>query len=503
MAAVQANIESVITGLAEEAWIAFADDISTMFEVEIECRQIEVGIHTIEKIQKTFRKVSAFHTVESEGALSGNFLVGFDLSGLFTLSGVIVMLPPKRVKETAKRGTLEDAQSMSDAVGEVGNLLVGSWDRVFREEFEGHKHFRKADSYIGIPWDDPEKTIGISRTDQIHYIEYEMTLDEYSSFKCAVLFPVNFLEQKESSSLPKDNAQDVEAVVISPEQDAREEAADADIETIISEESAEIVPSEEIAGESTEAAGQAEGSDEQVPTEQEQATSVSEPAEISESPTEESIQVESEPTAIEDASTSQSSETIQSEEVDVTTAAHKDVSRPASAPIPTIIGGVSNGLTDILSLPVKEFMDIRVIWGSPNDSVQDMLAKMQQHDVGYTVIGEEGVLEGIISKSNILGAISPFLRPVFAKWHTPADDATLNIKIQWIMSRPVRSIGPETPLSVAVQTMQQFGGRCLPVVEQGGKVVGMLTVFDIFSVMTRNSQFSISGRTPQAPCLMI
>ena len=148
-------------------------------------------------------------------------------------------------------------------------------------------------------------------------------------------------------------------------------------------------------------------------------------------------------------------------------------------------------------------MDTRVVWGRPSESVQDLLSKMQQHDVGYAMIGEEGVLDGIVSKSNILGAISPYLRPVFAKWHTPADDATLNIKIQWVMTRPVRTVGPHATLGIAIESMQHFGGRCLPVMGDRGEVQGILTVFDIFRIFSRNDQFGTSGRTPQAPCLMI
>ena len=128
---------------------------------------------------------------------------------------------------------------------------------------------------------------------------------------------------------------------------------------------------------------------------------------------------------------------------------------------------------------------------------------MQQSDVGYAMIGHDGALEGIVSKSNILGAISPYLRPVFAQWHTPAADATLDIKVKWIMTRPVRTGGPSATVGVVVQTMQQFGGRCLPVVDQTGQVLGVVTCFDVFRLLTRHEPFGMSGRTPQAPCLMI
>ena len=487
MVAVKGNIKEMIVDLSEEAWKAFADDISTMFEVDIDCSQTEIGVKTIADIQKRYKKVSTFHTVQAQGVLEGNFLVGFDMGGLFTLSGVIVMLPPKRIKETAKRGTIEDAESINDAVGEVGNLLVGAWDRVFREEMDGHKHFRKGDTYIGIPWDDPEKAIGIKPTDEFQYIEYDMKLDEYPGFKCAVLFPMHFLDTRDSAVESEPESEKTEAVVVSPEENVK----DAVVEPEVQEDKADDIKEE------------SEDAQEN-PSEPE---SQSEPEPEIEAETEneglqgEPSSLDSVPVETEDISESQPQENIQPEEVDDQSAAQQDVSQPVSRPMPVSVN--DNGLSDILSLPVKDIMDTRIVWASPNDSVQDLLGKMQQHDVGYTVIGDNGVLEGIVSKSNILGAISPYLRPVFAKWHTPADDATLNIKIQWIMSRPVKSVRPDAPMSVAMHTMQQFGGRCLPVVDDTGAVVGMVTVFDIFRVLTQNDQFAMTGRTPQAPCLMI
>ena len=50
--------------------------------------------------------------------------------------------------------SLKDADYINDAIKEVGNLLVGSWDRVFREELKDHKHFKQADTFVGSIWDD-------------------------------------------------------------------------------------------------------------------------------------------------------------------------------------------------------------------------------------------------------------------------------------------------------------------------------------------------------------
>jgi CBS-domain-containing membrane protein len=143
-----------------------------------------------------------------------------------------------------------------------------------------------------------------------------------------------------------------------------------------------------------------------------------------------------------------------------------------------------------------------VIWGSANESVQQALTKMQQADVGYMMVGTEGQLDGIVSKSDITGAVSVYLRPVFAKWRRPIDDATLQIKIKWIMTRPVRTIKPDTSFAEIIENMCQFGMRCLPVIDSQGKVVGSVTVFNIFKLLSSSSDVSSAGKTPQVPQLV-
>jgi len=133
-----------------------------------------------------------------------------------------------------------------------------------------------------------------------------------------------------------------------------------------------------------------------------------------------------------------------------------------------------------LAICAKDVMQKEVVWAEPDDSVEQALAKMQQTDSGYLLVGTDGLIEGILSKSDLAGAVSPYLQHPFAKWRRPLDDATLQIRIKWIMSRPVRTVKPETLLAVIMENMCRFGGRCLPVVDQLGKVQGLVTVSDSF-----------------------
>jgi CBS domain-containing protein len=162
------------------------------------------------------------------------------------------------------------------------------------------------------------------------------------------------------------------------------------------------------------------------------------------------------------------------------------------------------GITETLETPASEIMDTDVVWSRPDDSVEHVMEKMQQHNTGYVLIGANGVLEGIVSNSNLLGAVSPYLRPMFAQWRRSEDDATLQIKIKWIMSRPVRTVTPDTTLGSLAESMRRYGGRCLPVVDSQGKVQGIITVFDIMLRFLQAGQaFSWKGKPPQGPPLLI
>lgn len=113
---------------------------------------------------------------------------------------------------------------------------------------------------------------------------------------------------------------------------------------------------------------------------------------------------------------------------------------------------------------------------------------MCQHNVNYMIIGQDEMPQGIVSKSDLTGAISPYLQPMFSKWRRPLDDATLKIKVKWVMTRPVCTIPPEMSLSVIMENIRKLGGKCLPVTDFEGKVQGVVTTFEIFNALLKSEQ---------------
>ena len=186
------TIDSTSTGrmteLSDAAYQSFCEGISGMFGVEMRCERRQAEAGAAGQLQGHFKKLTAVHPVTADGALRGTFHLLFDQAGLFILSGVVVMLPEGRILEQVKRGSMENTDSLQDAAREVGNLLVGAWDTVFRGQCGGHGHFVKKDTVIGKLWDKPDR-MPLSPDDPVLLALYEMTVEPYPSFTCAAVVP--------------------------------------------------------------------------------------------------------------------------------------------------------------------------------------------------------------------------------------------------------------------------------------------------------------------------
>ena len=514
MATSQIEVETRVTELATQAFKAFCDDISGTFGVDTECKQHEIVVETVTDLHKRFNKLVAVNIVDSEGLLGGTFQFVFDQEGLFTLGGIIVMLPEERIMSNRQNASPGLAESMVDAMGEAGNLLVGSLDKIFSEELEGHNHFsHRLPAFVGKPWYKSEETIGLAGDEQIFFIPYEMTVGSYPSFNFGVIFPRTIFG-KSSDFVPEQTATVEQATQEETEENIQD--MQTATEKTDSEESNE--ESNIVEGSGGEESQQEQPSVEETPAETTDAGEIQEQAQTGQVPedTAESENAADEQSNAEESQLRQPDVSPDQEEtapgpnaandVAENTAATPEASEePARSKIfeairkitqsPAILPGQSAmakkeipGVTgDLFDIRANDIMQNQVTWASSDDSLQQALTKMQQTDAGYIMIGQNGVLEGIVSKSDITRAMSPYLQPIFAKWRRPLDDATLKIRIKWIMSRPVHTIKPGTSLAAIMEHMSQFRGRCLPVTDEQGNVQGLVTIFDIFQTLLKSS----------------
>ena len=422
MEKVQLDLESTTAELTVKAFNTFAEDIAAMFDTTAAANQADVSKGTVEDLKDQYQQLSAVCSVTAEGPVNGQFHVVFDRNGVFTLPGTFIMQSEQVILENIKKGDEAAASEVADALSEVGNLMVGAWDKVFREQLEGHRHFIQTGTYIGDPWADPQEKIHLNKDEELSIITFKMTVDPLPAFKCSVLYPKSIFE-------------------LSAEEPALDD-----------------VPAEE--------PDTAQEAQQQAETRQQEAEEGEEPAKEVEQPISETI--------------------------------NKMTSSPAVLP-----GSIVDSSKILTNLTAADVMRTDLVWAEPENTVEELIARMQQHDTAYLMIGEKKKLEGIISKSDVRGAISPYLQSMFAKWRSSMDTATLQIKAKWVMSRPVRTVRPDATLKLVIQTMSEHGGRCMPVVDQQGNVQGTVTVFDIFyALLNYGSEAGSAGRTIEAPPLV-
>jgi CBS domain-containing protein len=478
-----------IADLSDAAYQSFCEGLSNMFGAEIRCDRRQATMAAAGQLQSHFKKLTAVHLVAADGVLHGTFHLLFDQAGLFILSGMVVMLPESRILEQVKRGSMDNTDSLQDAAKEVGNLLVGSWDTVFREQCRGHKHFVKKASFIG-KLGAKDAQMELPANDQVVLVLYEMTVEPYPSFTCAAVFPNSVLAGIDGAGIAhvSEAPKQQEPVVmdVKPAHTGSQgDITDAPMSTTRGDDRIASPGAAPSPG-PTDAAHPPEDS-----------TSGAIPA-----------------AAVQAATASQRDEPCPEPQpagpLDNTPAAADASVRRASQELDSIItvfrqnAGPSGEVSQLLHTPAQQIMQRDIVWASPEDTVQVVLAKMQQGNTGYVLIGQNGTLEGLVSNSSILGAVSLYLRPVFAKWRRPEDDATLGVKVKWIMSRPVRTIRPDTTLGTMIESMRRYGGRCLPVVDEKGTVQGLVTTFDILlHLLQADGNISWKGKPPQAPALLL
>ncbi len=390
-----------ISRLSDQSFGTFCDDISGMFGVNVRCNQQPVVIETFKGLNKYFTDLAIVHCVKAQGASEPIFHLMLDRSGLFVLAGVISMHTEELVLKDITSGSLEDARAMSSILTEVGEALVGAWDRVFRKELQGHSQFVQTDTFIGNPWSESEQ-ISSFGDGELVLVSYEMAIEPYPAFKCGVIFLK-------------------ELFAVLPETELKNDGEKAKPQGIDVEKVSTVNPG--------------------------------------------------------------AKEDIKDAEKIVTATVETDESK--SEPIPETIRKLVQTVTPPLPVWAKDIMQKDVIWCGAEDSVEQASAKMQQYNTSYILVGQNGALEGIVSKSDIKGATSSYLRPEFAKWRRPLDYATLQIKLKWVMSKPVHTVKEDTLLAEMIENMSQFAVRCLPVVNNQGKVEGIVTVFDIFRTMSK------------------
>jgi len=129
-------------------------------------------------------------------------------------------------------------------------------------------------------------------------------------------------------------------------------------------------------------------------------------------------------------------------------------------------------------IPVKEIMTREVCTATKNETLLDASKKMMKFGVGSVVVVENGRPIGIVTEKDILFK-------VVSKNKIPS-----KVKLADIMSTPLITVKPTTSLREAADIMRKRGIRRLPVIDDKGDLVGIITDNDILSVAIDLGEFA-------------
>jgi len=128
---------------------------------------------------------------------------------------------------------------------------------------------------------------------------------------------------------------------------------------------------------------------------------------------------------------------------------------------------------------VEDVMTTRVIAVRADASYADLAAMLREHRIsGFPVIDADGVVVGVVSESDLLArqeAPGPRRKRASTAELTAAD----------LMSWPPATIGPDETVRHAARLMYARKLRRLPVVDQRGRLLGLVTRADLLSAFTR------------------
>jgi CBS domain-containing protein len=135
------------------------------------------------------------------------------------------------------------------------------------------------------------------------------------------------------------------------------------------------------------------------------------------------------------------------------------------------------------SIPVSSIMTKNVIVQTEDQTIQAISRTMYENNIGNVLIIRNYVAQDSIKQDKIVGIITErdIVRIVGS-----FDQTLYHIPVREIMSKPIISITPTCSLKDAIDTMQLKNIRRLPIIEQEGKLVGIITSRDIFKIIIKN-----------------
>jgi len=141
-------------------------------------------------------------------------------------------------------------------------------------------------------------------------------------------------------------------------------------------------------------------------------------------------------------------------------------------------------LQELLRLTCAQVMRTPPVAVRMDDTIGAALKLLDAHHIKLLpVVDEEGRLEGVVTHVDLqpLDEVLPFLK--LASGTTAPESERRTRAVSTVMSVTVRSVDASAPLTYVLPLFSAKGHHHLPVIDDDGRVVGVLTQADIMKIM--------------------
>jgi len=152
---------------------------------------------------------------------------------------------------------------------------------------------------------------------------------------------------------------------------------------------------------------------------------------------------------------------------------------------------------------VQEFMTENPVTIKPLDNVETVLKLLEENHIsGLPVVNEDGKVVGVVSEADLLFKERPLRMPLYLTflggiiYLEPLDKflqqlkKTLGILVQDVMTPDPITITPDAPVPWAANLMLEKRINRLPVVDDKGKLIGIITRNDLLRALKLEPSFS-------------
>ncbi len=120
----------------------------------------------------------------------------------------------------------------------------------------------------------------------------------------------------------------------------------------------------------------------------------------------------------------------------------------------------------------------KLVYTTPDTTVKDAVKQMVRRNVGSILIVEDDKLVGIFTERDLMKLV--------------AEDKPVYTAVGDVMTKNPKTLKPDDPLSKAALLMSEHGFRHVPIVDDEGKLLGIVSSRDVSRVYYEAAEASFT-----------